>query len=171
MGRYRYVGPPDVLSAVRPGGEGRLIGSPADLAAWLMTRGEDERAEPVTFVIDLGGALRLAPRRSEHVACADGASVLSAGEITFLRDQGRWTVSEISNQSTGYCPDPDSWPAVAAALDRAGLEHPGGFTDPVVFRRCPECEERNLVKDAFFACAVCGADLPEAWNFDPAQGL
>jgi hypothetical protein len=64
--------------------------------------------ESFTFVIDLGGALRLAPRRGEHVACADGAPVLSAGEITFLRDQDRWTVSEVSNPSTGCCPDPAS---------------------------------------------------------------
>jgi hypothetical protein len=156
-----------VLAAVRPGSEGRRIESPADLAAWLMTRGEDERAEPFTFVVDLGGTLRLAPRRSEHVACAGGASVLSAGEITFLRDQGRWTVSEVSNQSTGYCPDPDSWSAVGDALDEASLEHPGDFTDPVLFRRCPSCAERNLVKDDSFICAICGAELPVAWNFGP----
>jgi hypothetical protein len=160
-----------VLAAVRPGGEGRRIESPADLAAWLMTRGEDERAEPFTFVIDVGGTLRLAPRRSEHVACAGGAPVLGAGEITFLRDRGRWTVSEVSNQSTGYCPDPASWSAVGDALDGASLEHPGGFTDPIVFRRCPSCAERNLVKDDSFICAICGADLPAAWNFDPGRDL
>jgi hypothetical protein len=157
-----------VLAAVRPGSEGRRITSPADLAAWLMTRDEDERAEPFTFVVDLGGSLRLAPRRSEHVACAGGASVLSAGEITFLRDQGRWTVSEISNQSTGYCPDPDSWSAVGDSLDGASLEHPGDFTDPILFRRCASCAERNLVKDGSFICAICGADLPATWNFGPS---
>lgn len=162
--RYRYVGPLDVLAAVRPGAEGRAIGSPADLATWL---GEHEAAEPFTFVVDLAGVLRLAPRRSEHVACAGGAPVLGAGEITFTRDGERWTVGEVSNQSTGYCPDLTSWAAVRHALDRAGLAHPGGFTAPIVFRLCPECHERNLVKDDDFACAFCGATLPERWNLGP----
>ncbi len=160
---YRYVGPAAVLAAVRAGGEGRRIGSPADLAAWLAASGE--AGEPYTFVVDVTGFLRLAPRRSEHVACAGGAEVLGAGEIEFGRAGERWAATGISNQSTGYCPDPDSWPAVAAALDRAGVAHPGEFTDPVVFRRCPACGERNLVKDCDFVCAVCGADLPPEWNF------
>ena len=163
--RYRYVGPADVLATVLPGGEGRPITSPADLAAWLADRGPAELAEPFTFVVDLGGTLRLAPRRSEHVACAAGEPVRGAGEIAFRRAGGRWIVSEVSNQSTGYCPDPDSWPAVADALDRAGLAHPGKLTAPVVFRRCPGCGGRNLVKDGDFVCAVCGGELPEEWNF------
>jgi hypothetical protein len=70
-----------------------------------------------------------------------------------------------SNQSTGYCPDPDCWPAVAAALDRAGIPHPGRFTVEVIFRRCPSCGERNLVKDDWFVCALCEAELPREWNF------
>lgn len=153
---------------VRPGCEGHLIGSPDDFAAWLATCGGGELAEPFTFVVGLDGILRVAPRRSEHVACAAGAPVLSAGEITFSREQGRWRVSEVSSQSAGYCPDPASWPAVSDALDRAGLEHPGCFTHPVVFRRCPRCQERNLVKDNYFACVICGAELPRAWNVDPS---
>jgi DNA-directed RNA polymerase subunit RPC12/RpoP len=153
-----------MLSAARHDTEGHLIGSPNDFAAWLATCGEDELAEPFTFVIGVDGALRLAPRRSEHVACAAGAPVLSAGEITFVHDQGQWRVSEISNQSAGYCPDLASWPAVSDALDRVGLEHPYRFTYPVVFRRCPRCQERNLVKDDDFACAICGAELPRTWN-------
>jgi hypothetical protein len=162
--RYRYVGPLDVLAAVRPGSEGQAIGSVSDLASWLHTHGP---AEPFTFVVDLAGVLRLAPRRSEHVACAGGAPVLGAGEITFARDGDGWVVGEISNQSTGYCPDLTSWVAVRHALDRAGLTHPGEFTAPVVFRRCPECHERNLVKDEDFTCALCGAELPARWNLGP----
>lgn len=167
--RYRYVGPAAVRAAVRPGSAGQPITSPDDLTAWLGTRDADEAAEPFTFVVDLEGALRLAPRRSEHVACAAGAPVLSAGEITFVRGRDRWIVSEISNQSTGYCPDPASWPAVGEALDAAGLAHPGRFTDPIVFRRCPRCQERNLVKDGHFACAICDAALPRTWNLDPPE--
>jgi hypothetical protein len=168
---YRYIGPADLLSTVRAGSEGQPIRSPVDLAIWLSTCSEEELAEPFTFVIDLGGILRLAPRRSEHVAGAAGAPVLSAGEITFVHDQEHWTVSQVSNQSTGYCPDPSSWPAVNDALDRAGLDHPDHFTDPITFRRCPQCNERNLVKDEYFVCAICDAELPRTWNLDPFQQL
>lgn len=72
----------------------------------------------------------------------------------------------VSNQSTGYCPDPDSWPAVAAALDRIGVGHPGGFTHPIVFRACPSCGQINVVREDVLICAVCGDDLPETWNID-----
>jgi hypothetical protein len=74
-------------------------------------------------------------------------------------------VVEITNQSTGYCPEPESWPAVAASLDRAGIAHPGRFTHEVIFRRCTSCGERSIVKDGWFACAVCGGELPALWNF------
>lgn len=148
-----------------------MIGSPGDLAGWLATRGKDESEGPFTFVIGVNGVLRLAPRRSERVACAGGAPVLGAGEITFLHDQGRRAVSEISNQSAGYCPDLASWPAVQAALNRAGLDHPGCFTCPIVFRRCPQCHERNVVKDDYYACAIWEGALPRAWNFSQIPGL
>jgi hypothetical protein len=73
-----------------------------------------------TFVIDLNGDLLVADRRSEHVACAGGGPVLSAGEMFFLVEEDRVEVTDVSNQSTGYCPEPSSWPGVAAALDRIG---------------------------------------------------
>jgi transcription initiation factor TFIIIB Brf1 subunit/transcription initiation factor TFIIB len=38
------------------------------------------------------------------------------------------------------------------------------------FRRCPACGERNIVKDDWFVCGVCGADLPTVWNFLPDSG-
>jgi hypothetical protein len=79
----------------------------------------------------------------------------------FAIDGGRVGVVEASNQSTGYCPEPESWTAVAAALDRIGVPHPGGFTLEIMFRRCPKCGERNMVKDGWFAC---GAELPKEWN-------
>ncbi|SNT28619.1 hypothetical protein SAMN05421812_104249 [Asanoa hainanensis] len=110
----------------------------------------------------------MAPRQSEHVACAAGQDVLAAGEITFGENSDGYFVEAVSNQSTGYCPDPDCWPAVAEALDRLDLPHPGGFTAPLTFRRCPACGERNIVRDADFTCALCAADLPAAWNFDVA---
>lgn len=167
---YRYVGPAELRALVRPEGEGRLIRSAEDLDVWVSGRPAAEVSEPVTFVVDGAGVLRLAPRRSEHVVCAGGGPVLSAGEMTFGRESGRWVVREVSNQSTGYCPDTCSWPAVADALDAAGVGHPGGFTHEVVFRGCPACGELNIVRDEYFVCVFCDGPLPAGWNVDPSAG-
>ncbi|MDT0484186.1 hypothetical protein [Streptomyces doebereineriae] len=164
---YGYVGPPELRSTVRPDSEGRIIRSAADLDAWLSGRGPAETSEPFTFVVALDGLLRLAPRRSEHVACAGGADVTAAGEMGFARAAGRWAVHEVTNHSTGYCPDLDSWQAVGRAVDRAGVEHPGRFTHEVVFRRCEECGERSIVREADFVCVFCGGELPVEWNAGP----
>jgi hypothetical protein len=165
--RYEYVGPPEVRrSADAAGGPGGTrVRSTADLDRWTASN-DDGDAGPFTYVVDADGTLLLAPRRSEHVACAGGSAVLAAGEITFARDDDGWLVSEVSNQSTGYCPDVTSWPAVAAALDRAGLRRPDRFTVAFVFRRCPSCGGTNIVKDGDYTCDVCEADLPLQWNFD-----
>ncbi|MFG3308575.1 hypothetical protein [Streptomyces wuyuanensis] len=164
---YRYVGPAELKAAVRPGDGGRRISSAADFGGWIMEQSVAELAEPLTFVVALDGVLRLAPRRSEHVACAGGDMVLSAGEISFSREADGWTVSEVSNQSTGYCPDVSSWAEVASALDALELRRPSGFTHEVVFRRCPDCEEHSIVHEDDFVCVFCGSDLPETWNMDP----
>ena len=74
-------------------------------------------------------------------------------------------VTEITNQSTGFCPEPESWAAVSAALDNAGIEHPDGFTTGVIFRRCTRCGERNIVKDSWYYCGICDAKLADDWNF------
>ncbi|MFD6423337.1 hypothetical protein [Streptomyces sp. NPDC060198] len=180
---YRYVGPPGLLAAVRAGGgtaggvppgggpspgSGCPIASAVDFDHWAARCQASELREPFTFVVRGDGTLRLAPRRSEHVACADGEAVLGAGEIGFTRHADAWTVDEISNQSTGYCPDVSSWPAVARALDRAGLARPDGFTHEVVFRRCPGCQEHNIVREDHFVCVFCGGELPAVWNVDPS---
>ncbi|MFC3504651.1 hypothetical protein ACFOOK_27300 [Micromonospora krabiensis] len=159
--RYRYVGPADVRASVGDSPEGTPIRSPADLDAYLAATDPRDRDEPLTYVIDPAGTLRLAPRRSEHVTCAGGGEVLGAGEIAFAAEPDGWVVTEVSNQSTGYCPDPASWTAVADALDRAGVDRPDGFTAAVVFRRCLDCGERNVVRDDDYVCALCGAELPE----------
>ncbi|WP_198653529.1 helix-turn-helix domain-containing protein [Actinocorallia populi] len=164
--RYPYVGPEEIRVQIRSQGRGHPITSSTDLAEWLARQASSERGEPFTFVIDESTTLRLAPRRSEHVVCAGGAPVQSAGEITFEPDGDGWRVSEISNQSTGYCPEPDSYAAVQAALDTAGIEHPGRFTVPIVFRRCGSCGQLNIVKDDHYFCAMCDESLPAAWNAD-----
>ncbi|MFF3687617.1 hypothetical protein [Streptomyces sp. NPDC002187] len=161
---YGYAGPREIWRAVRGAEGGRAVGSAADFEAWVSEQEQADLAEPFTYVIDVQGLLWLAPRRSEHVACAGRGQVLGAGEVAFRRAGGAWEVDEISNQSTGYCPDLDSWAAVAAALDRAGLGRPDGFTHEVLFRRCPGCGEVNVVREGWFVCALCGDDLPADWN-------
>ncbi|MFF8693788.1 hypothetical protein ACF08W_16450 [Streptomyces sp. NPDC015144] len=162
--RYRYVGPAELKKLVQADHGGRSIRSAVDFGAWVSALTSAELAEPFTFVVDGGGVLRLAPRRREHVVCADGGEVLSAGEMSFREESGRWAVEEVSNQSTGYCPDVGSWSAVAGALDRIGLRRPPGFTHEVVFRRCRSCHELNIVREEDFVCVFCGEDLPREWN-------
>jgi hypothetical protein len=158
---YEYVGPAAIRARCADGPLGCLVSTPADLLAWV----DDGEVRAVTFVVDADGNLRIADRHSEHVACAGGGPVRSAGELFLRRAGDSVEVAEASNQSTGYCPEPESWPAVAAALDAAGIGHPGCFTTAILFRRCPGCGERSIVKDAWFVCPLCGADLPAAWNF------
>lgn len=165
--RYAYVGPADVAARVAGQPAGTLVGRPYDVVAYADKVGRPRRGEPLaaTFVVDLRGRLLVADRHSEHVACAGRGDVLSAGEMFFAVQGDDVRVEEISNQSTGYCPEPESWAAVAAALDRAGFEHPGGFTTTCVFRRCETSGQRNIVKDGWYRCDVCGSTLPDGWNF------
>jgi hypothetical protein len=166
MRPYRYVGPKEIRHRKR-GPAGTVIRSAADLEEWARARDRlPDDTVPATFVIDTDGRMRVADRRSEHVDCADGGDVQSAGELFFLIDGGAVEVAGVTNQSTGYCPEPESWPAVAAALDGADIPHPGGFTKEFVFRRCEACGQRNVVKESVFECGACGRPLSAAWNFD-----
>ncbi|MFY0522099.1 hypothetical protein ACN28I_02445 [Archangium gephyra] len=167
---YTYVGPEEIRRSVATFPAGAPIVSARDIEAWL-TCHPDALAEGATYVIDLQGRLRLAPRRSEHVACAGGEEILAAGELRFRRAGGQLTVAEVSNQSTGYCPDTDCWAAVALALGQAGVNPPSGFTHEVIFRRCTHCGERNLVKEGWFVCVFCDADLPAGWNIGPRRRI
>ena len=145
-----------------PWPKGTPIASRDAAVAWFNAYGGAESGW-ATFVVSVAGELVVAPRRSEHVACAGGEPVLAAGELRF---DAKGAVVEVSNNSTGYCPREDCWDAVRDALDRASLERPDGFTFVAVFRHCPACGERNLVKEAWFVCALCDAELPRVWNFD-----
>lgn len=138
---------------------------------WLRANSQLQEFVIATFVVDEDGNLRLADRHSEHFACAGGRPVLSAGEITFRVRPGRISVEAVSNQSTGYCPEADSWPTVEHALITIGLDPPPGFYQEFVFRRCVGCGQINVVKDGVLECAVCGAGLPLTWNFGgPERG-
>ena len=120
MKLHRYVGPKGIADRARSQPPGYPIRSPADLRAWVQNRAQEVSAGRViaTFVVSGSGLLRVADRRSEHVACAGGEPIRSAGEMTFAIGPSV-EIIEVSNQSTGYCPEPESWPAVAAALESA----------------------------------------------------
>jgi hypothetical protein len=159
---FQYVGPAEIRDDARQAPTGLAIRSGADLRAWCKQHLEDGWA---TYVVSLEGMLVLAHRRSEHVACAGGEAVLAAGEIRF---DAHCRVVEVTNNSTGYCPPESCWPPVHRALAALDVDSLDAFTFVATFRRCSACGERNLVKDEWFQCAICGANLPDRWNFDEA---
>ena len=165
---YRYVGPPELRASISP--PRRHIRNASDVLDWARQcshgRGEVGGELVVTFIISARGELWIADRRSEHVACAVGEAVLSAGEMTFVLRKERVKVVDASNQSTGFCPPPSTWLVVARALDEIGVSRPDDFTARFEFRRCGQCGATNLVKDDWFVCAVCDADLSREWDFD-----
>ena len=167
-GTYRYIGSADLAEAEGEPPRRICVQQPQDVLRWIRETGQRldaGRAVIATFIVDTAGRLWIADRYSEHVQCARGGDMLSAGEMTFTIDKGRVEVSAVTNQSTGYCPEPDSWPSVAAALDRTGLPRPHTFATEFVFRRCLAWDARNIVKEGWFECGVCRSPLPEQWNF------
>jgi hypothetical protein len=76
---------------------------------------------------------------------------------------------DVTDQSTGYGPAASCWPAAAAALDAAGIAHPGWFTSAFTFRHCPGCGHLNLVKDDDYTCALCEAGLSSGTPPEPVD--
>ena len=168
---YHYVGSKGIAARAGQTVRGTPIASPQDLLRWLTSTADDPRTSIeviVTFVVSAEGTLLVADRHSEHVACAGGRPVRAAGELCFAPEGGRATVTRVSNQSTGYCPEPESWADVAAALRAAGFEPPAGFDPRCEFRRCLKCGSLNLVKCGVFECGVCEAELPREYNVQTA---
>ncbi|MBW4620674.1 MAG: hypothetical protein KME17_15130 [Cyanosarcina radialis HA8281-LM2] len=83
--KYNYVGSEEIRLSASDFPIGTKICSIADLQKWIDNNCDRQtiaaRLVVATFVIDLNGNLRLADRHSEHIACAGGEAVLSAGEI------------------------------------------------------------------------------------------
>lgn len=167
--QYNYVGPPEIrarLNSVR-------ISPLVETHQALLDQVEQFTAEfndgpylTVTFIINTEGHLHICDRHQEHVACALGRPVLSAGEITFALQHADYYIERITNQSTGYCPEPASWQAVDSALRRLEIHYPDFFEPAYDFRRCPRCAQINLIKDNYYICSVCETDLPAFWNCD-----
>lgn len=165
---YHYVGPVEIAAAVAAIPMGFAIRQLQDVMRWIKETEQHINRDGsiiATFTIDQHGTLHLADRHSEHVACAGGNPVLSAGEITFVINGEKLEVSAITNQSTGYCPQASSWPDVANALQLAGMAAPGHFSSSYEFRLCRLCQAINIIKDDVLECALCEAVLPEEWNF------
>lgn len=145
---YSYIGASDLNDPKLFQTERTLVATGGEFLATLQYWQRQKRYAPAifTFIVDTDGLLWIADRQSEHIACARGGDFLSAGEITFETEDDHIIVSGVTNQSTGYCPEPESWPAVATALDGAHLSHLGHFTQE-------------------FICGVCGKELEQEWNF------
>lgn len=174
MRLYRYVGPQEIADRARNAPRGTIITSADDARRWVagQTTGRLPTGSiTATFVVDSVGRLRLADRHSEHVGCAGGEPVRAAGEITLRVAAGAVITEELTNQSTGYCPEPSSWLAVDRALRDAGIVPPAEFATMFVFRRCPRCAQLNIVKDGIYECTVCAAPLPAEWNCDAGEAL
>ncbi|MEO7718875.1 MAG: hypothetical protein ABIY70_21965 [Capsulimonas sp.] len=163
---YRYIGADDLLDLNT---DRQCVRRQADVLSWIATTSQRLQNQSITatFVIDTEGWLWIADRRSEHVACARGGRVLSAGEMTFDMQNGV-SVTDATNQSLGYCPEPESWLAVADALTRADIPGPPDFTNAYIIRLCETCKTKNIVKEGVFECEVCESALSGQWNLDPA---
>jgi hypothetical protein len=162
---YPYVGPRELrelasaeITRIEPESE-------AHLASWIRA---SYGLEPTTFtyVVTELGRFRISDRHTEHVSCAEGLSVLAAGEVELIVKGDEVHVETLTNQSTGYCPEPSCFPAIARALAEAGLDPPSSFTHEFVFRRCRSCHDITVVKGAIFECPSCESDLPAEWNCD-----
>ena len=170
MRRYEFVGRESFLPKAGALPPRHHVVSPASVIQWAAeSRPEIEwdGTWPATFIVDLEGRLWIADRRSEHVACARVQPVLAAGELFFEPVKNGVIAARVTNLSTGYCPEPVSWPAVAQALDAAGIAHGTAYDPEFIFRRCENCATNCVVKDEDFTCPVCDRSLPEAWNFSP----
>ena len=171
MKRYQYLGTqqPD-QQLMQPSNRLRLV-SARSILDWIKLykppRNPDKTVT-LTFIVDLEGAMWINDRHSEHVFCANGGDVLSAGEITFEINEHEYTaqIEATTNQSTGYCPQPESYEAVKSAIEATGIEHPPSFTTEFVFRLCNHCNTINILKDDWFYCGVCDRELDEFWNFE-----
>jgi hypothetical protein len=170
---YRYVGPKRIGDRAGTEPLGWPIHWAEDVRRWVGATGQSVQRDGsvvATFVVDEDGRLMISDRSSEHVACAGGGKVRSAGEMTFLISKSGVEVIAVSNQSTGYCPEPESWPSVRTALVDAGLACPELFDPECVFRRCANCGQINVIKGDWFRCQVCSRDLPADYNLQDDTG-
>lgn len=110
--QYHYVGLPSVKSLFQQSSHRKCVRHAEDVVHWINEVSEpasEDGTFTVTFIVDTEQQLWINERRSEHFVCAAGHDVLSAGEMTFAIEKKQVEVVEVTNQSTGYCPEPESW--------------------------------------------------------------
>ncbi|WP_338792398.1 hypothetical protein [Bernardetia sp. MNP-M8] len=166
---YSYVGSQEIFDAIDLKFTGYKILKINDIVSWIEKTSQELINDSViaTFIINENHQLVINDRHSEHVQCAGGKNVISAGEISFLIEKkDKISINEISNQSTGYCPKPESWKYVEKVLSKIGIEYPNDFTLAFDFRLCTNCQAINLIKEDIFECQVCANNLDSEWNFD-----
>ena len=168
MPPYPYIGPRDILEVAQTKPGGYPITTPQDLLDWLDQTAQQPDQQAlywVTYTVSQQSQLHIADRHSEHVACASAAPVLAAGEMAFRLTAAAPAIEVVTNMSTGYCPEPSSWSALHPLLTSIGFAPPDAFTTEIIFRKCPACGQRNVVKDDWYYCGVCDTELPQEWNF------
>ena len=164
---YEYVGGRDLMPTQWEAVHRVRVAKSENVQCWIQETEQILSADnsvTATFVVDLGGELWIADRHSEHVHCARGGSVLAAGEITFIAQGNYISVVSVTNQSTGYCPEPESWQAVQPILTSIFADVPENFTVAFIFRCCPQCDTINIIKEDIWECAFCNGELPMVRN-------
>ncbi len=96
---YSYVGAACLNSLENLDAARTLVPFEGDIVAAIRRSKSPKKTEPIvfTFIVGFNGLLWIADRHSEHVACARGGDVLSAGELTFEVDGGIVIVTDITN--------------------------------------------------------------------------
>ena len=89
---YTYQGPRELLKLDTPE-DLTLIRKKEDVLVWMQNRTD----AIATFILNLEGQLWIATRNAEHVACARGKNVLSAGEIVFARMSATAWIESVTN--------------------------------------------------------------------------
>ncbi|AFM06300.1 hypothetical protein Fleli_3998 [Bernardetia litoralis DSM 6794] len=165
---YSYVGSQEIFDSVDINFVGYKISKSKDILNWIEKTAQEliNNSIIATFIINENHQLVINDRHSEHVQCAGGKNVISAGEISFLIEKkDKISINEISNQSTGYCPKPESWKYVEKVLSKIEIEYPNYFTLAFDFRLCTNCQTINLIKEQVFECQMCETELDLKWNF------
>ena len=156
---YEYVGPAEIYKRINEEFKGIVVHSSEEILNWIISNNEKSKNIDLiicTFIINLLGELVIADRHSEHVHCANGENVKSAGEIGFYITQDKIQIEFVTNQSTGYCPASESWQEVENSLRKIDdLNIPEGFDPEFVFSYCPNCQTRQIVKEEFYFCPNC----------------
>lgn len=165
---YPYVGPKDLLDLIDPCINRIAVKNAVAVREWIKHTQQEldsDNSVIATYIIDTNRIMWICDRHMEHVVCAIGRPVLSAGEITFRVDKNVET-TYITNQSTGYCPEPASWEAVNLSLKNTDISYPNHFSVKFNFRICSHCKTINIIKENDYVCAVCDHRLNKKWNLD-----